>query len=440
MKHLFMVLNRLVICLFMFLLGENLSFGQQFRAAVCKVNITPDDSQHLLGYGARKSTAVHDSIYHRIVVMDDGTQKFILVSSDICLVSPSEYDKVAKKIEEKYNVPNNNFWWSTTHTHSAPELGPPGLAEAFLGERYTHQYDTNYTAITESKLYKAVEEAISKLEPARLAVGWGESNANINRRARDIHGNTNLGLNPDIPVDRKIGIIRLEKADHSNMAIIANYAMHGTVIGGECTLISGDGPGVVSDFVESKTGAIMLFINGAAGNVAPIYSTQPNAFRLKEFEALLGEKIIDANSKINGSISQIKMKTGDTIVKTARKDGLKWPGYLSNYTGKDQKGNDIVKLPIRFLNLNNDIAIWAAPLELFNEVAVEIRNKSPFEYTFFYGYTNGWLGYMLTDNEIPYGGYEPTVSPFKVGAQNDLIKSVIDYLKESKRKITGKQN
>lgn len=426
--NLFNIINRLFYCAILLIISNNLTFGQQFQAAVHKVNITPEDSQQLLGYGARKSTAVYDSIYHRVVIMDDGSQKFILVSSDICLISPSEYDKVAKEVFKKFNVPIENFWWSTTHTHSAPELGPPGLAEAFLGERYSHQYDTSYTEMTEEKMYTAIAEAITDLQPARLSVGWGEANANINRRARDIDGNTSLGMNPDLPVDRKIGLIRLEKNDHSTLAIIANYAMHGTVIGGNCTLISGDGPGVVSNYVENKTGAPMLFINGAAGNVAPIYSTQEDAFRLKEFEALLGEKIIEANSKVQTSVSEVKLYTGASVVSTPRKAGLKWPKYLADYTGKNEKGEETVKIPVRFLRINKNIAIWAAPLELFNEIAIEIRAKSPFEFTFYYGYTNGWLGYLLTTKEIPFKGYEPTVSPFTPSAQNDLIQSVGGYL------------
>ena len=52
--------------------------GKQFRASVVKINITPGNSQNLLGYGARKSTGVHDSIYHRIVALDDGTPSFFL--------------------------------------------------------------------------------------------------------------------------------------------------------------------------------------------------------------------------------------------------------------------------------------------------------------------------------------------------------------------------
>src|SRR5688572_1197275 len=72
----------------------------RFRAAVVKVDITPADAQNLLGYGARKSTGVHDRIYHKIVVLDDGVTQFFLISSDICLFSPSEYDRVMARLSK----------------------------------------------------------------------------------------------------------------------------------------------------------------------------------------------------------------------------------------------------------------------------------------------------------------------------------------------------
>jgi neutral ceramidase len=98
-----------------------------FRVSGVKINITPKSPQWLLGYGPRKSSGVHDSIYHRIVAMDDGANQFILESSDICVLSPAEYDRIAAKLEDRYSVGSINFWWTVTHTHSAPELGPPGL-------------------------------------------------------------------------------------------------------------------------------------------------------------------------------------------------------------------------------------------------------------------------------------------------------------------------
>jgi neutral ceramidase len=402
-------------------------YAQHFRAGAAKVNSTSGNSQQLKGYGARKSTGVHDSIYHRVAVFDDGKTRFALVSSDYCSISPSFYDQVAERLQKESGIPKNNFWWSLTHTHSAPEVGPPGLSEAFMPERFTRGYDKAYTTLVENKLIEGVKEAISRLEPAKLAVGWGHSNANINRRARDANSRTTLGLNPDLPVDRRISMIRLEKPDGSPIALIANYAMHGTVIGGKCTLISGDAPGVTASYVENKIGGVMLYINGAAGNIAPIYSTQEGPDRLREFEALLGDKIVEANQAMKTSSADITLFPGDARVETPQKAGLKWPDYLNRYTRK-VNGNEFVQMPIRFLRINQDIAIWSAPVELFCEISNEIREKSPYPYTFYYGYTNGSLGYLLTDEEIPLGGYEPGVSPFQPGAAGNLVRTVLDYL------------
>src|SRR5258705_6188365 len=71
-----------------------------FRASVIKVNISPNTPKQLLGYAARLSTRIHDSIYHRIVALDDGATQFFLDTTDICLMSPSEYDTVAAILQK----------------------------------------------------------------------------------------------------------------------------------------------------------------------------------------------------------------------------------------------------------------------------------------------------------------------------------------------------
>ncbi|MEP6596621.1 MAG: neutral/alkaline non-lysosomal ceramidase N-terminal domain-containing protein, partial [Ginsengibacter sp.] len=271
-----------VVVLFCILSGKN--FAQQtgsskingFRASVVKVDISPNTPKQLLGYGARLSTGIHDRIHHRIIALDDGATQFFLVSTEICEMAPSEYDHVAELLQKKLGINPLNFWWSVTHTHSAPEIGMPGLAELFMGDRYKHEVDTAYTSFIEQTLIDGITEARQKLEPAKLGVGWGFSQANINRRAIDADGKGSIGLNPDGAVDRRIGLMRLEKQDGSPLALIANYPIHGTVLGGENVEISGDAPGIVSEYVEQKIGAPVLLINGAAGNLAPIYSVYPN--------------------------------------------------------------------------------------------------------------------------------------------------------------------
>jgi neutral ceramidase len=414
-----------------------------FRASVVKVDITPADSQNLLGYGARKSTGTHDSIFHKIVVLDDGMTQFYLVSTDICLMSPSAYDAMAGKLKKLFGIDPVNFWWAVTHTHSAPEVGPPGMGTVFLGDRFKHEIDNRYTNLAEQKLIDGIREAREKLAPAKLGVGWGFSQANINRRAVNVDGKASLGLNPDGPVDRRIGLIRIDSEDGKPIALIANYAIHGTVLGPNNLLISGDAPGVAAEYVEDEIGAPVIFINGAAGNLAPIYSVydSPKSGHLSQFRVLLGDRILEANRKIETAVKDVKLTSGAITVETPRKPGLGWPEDLGAYTRTTKEGDNLVRLPVRFLNINDDIGIWSAPLELFCEISNEVRERSSMPYTFYFGYNNGWLGYLPTDEAWPYGGYEvERVSPFTPVAGKALTEAVLNYFENQASKVASSQS
>jgi hypothetical protein len=407
------------------------SFAGEFRASVVKIDITPDQPQWLLGYGPRQSKGVHDRLHNRILVMDDGKTQFFLISSEICLFSPSVYDEVMSALEAETGIKPVQVWWTVTHTHSAPEVGPPGLAGVFMGERYKHDHNTEYTAWFKKRLLEGIKEARAKLEPARLAVGWGMAMANINRRARDLAGPAFLGLNPDGPADRAIGLIRLERTDGKLLALVANYAMHGTALGQKNLLITADAPGIVAEYVEQKLGAPMLYINGAAGNLAPIYTVCSNFenAHLGQFRVLLGDKIIAANDQLGVTTSNVRLSVGEQIVETPRRtDMAGWAPDLKKYIRDTTAGEAVIRLPLRFLRVNDDVAIWAAPIELFCEIALRVRSLSPFPYTFYFGYCNGWLGYMPTEAEFAHGGYEPGVSPYTPRAEDDVVRAAVSYL------------
>src|SRR5215471_12775873 len=91
---------RLIISTFLFVFGVGslTALAGPFRASVVKIDITPDKPQWLLGYDPRQSTGTHDRIFHRIVAMDDGKTQFFLISTDICLYSPSVYDEISREL------------------------------------------------------------------------------------------------------------------------------------------------------------------------------------------------------------------------------------------------------------------------------------------------------------------------------------------------------
>lgn len=397
-----------------------------FKAAVVKMDITPNEPKQLLGYQARKSTGIRDRIYHRILAMDDGRRQFFLISSDLCIISPVEYDQVAGRLKKELGIDPVNVWWTTTHTHSAPEVGHPDITNVFMPERYEHPVDTVYTDFVVHQLLEGIRQVQRNLTPARLGIGWGHSNANINRRARLMNGTSTLGVDPDGPVDRRIGLIKLEKTDGTLLGTVANYAMHGTVLGNKNMHISGDGPGVVAEYVEKQSGAPMLFINGAAGNIAPIYSTG-SGDALEQFNLMLGDKILEAAKKI-ATGTEVNLYAGEAILETPRRLDLSWPQRLAKFNRTTKAGEHFVRMPIRFFKINDELAVWGAPVELFCEISNEIRERSPFPNTFYFGYCNGWFGYLLPENEWKWGGYEPSVSSVTSQAADDLIKLVMNYL------------
>ena len=318
----------------------------EFRAAAVKVDISPKTPQWLMGYGARKSTGIHDPIFHRIAALDDGTTQVFIVASDLCLFSPTVYDEVMAEIKKEMGIEPRQVWWTVTHSHSTPEVGPPGMYDVLLKGRSDHEWDRDYAKFVKSAFIDGIRQARSQLAPARIAVGTGMSRANINRRARDVDGKISLGLNPDGPTDRQIGLIRLERPDGSPIGLIANYAMHGTVLAASMLQISGDGPGIVSAYVEEKFGAPTLYVNGAAGNLAPIYTVQdlPRS-HISEFRVLLGDKIVEANRALGPGGADVKLGVWEKWIETPRKEGLGWSEELKPYAAKSSGGVDLVRVP-----------------------------------------------------------------------------------------------
>jgi hypothetical protein len=181
--------------------------------------------------------------------------------------------------------------------------------------------------------------------------------------------------------------------------------------------------------VEQKLGAPMLYVNGAAGNLAPIYTVYdtPRLGHLSEFQVLLGDRILEANRQTLAAAAEVKLWAGEHVIESPRKNGMGWPEELARYSRISSAGTPLVRLPVRFLKLN-DTVVWAAPVELFCEIAMRVRADSPFAQTFYFGYTNGWFGYLPTARAFEEGGYEPNTSVFTGQVERDLTEGVITFL------------
>lgn len=406
-----------------------------FRASCLKVDITPDQPVLLQAYPRPgPSEGVLDRIYHRVVAMDDGSTQVFLVSSDLALIRFDVYREFCAQLERETGIKAEQVWWNTTQTHSAPQVG---LSAESPG---SFKSNPEYSAWLKKALIDAIGEARSKLEPARLGAATGMSMANISRRPREVDGSVPyVGMNPEGPVDRQIGLIRLDRPDGSPLALIASYALHGTVLpvaGPEFLLVSGDAQGVVAEYVEEKLGAPLLLMSGAEGDVAPIYSTitMPHAKNqglnhLSQFKVLLGDRILAANRSIAAVTSEVNLWTGRTMIETPlKREQSQWYQEAMRDLTRETAEGLMVRIPIDFLKINEEILLWGAPLELFSEIGMQIRDRSPFPYTFFYGLNNGYLGYLTTRKAFAEGGFEPGISPYTEQAEHDFTSGVLTYI------------
>ena len=126
----------------------------------------------------------------------------------------------------------------------------------------------------------------------------------------------------------------------------------------------------------------------------------------------------------------MNLRASRIVVETPKRPELKWSDELKDYLRVSPDGTETLLVPLRFLSINEDTVIWSAPLELFCEISNEIRDRSPFANTFYFGYTSGTLCYLPTEQEYLAGGYEPKTSPFTASAAGHLSAAVNRHLRE----------
>jgi hypothetical protein len=91
---------------------------------------------------------------------------------------------------------------------------------------------------------------------------------------------------------------------------------------------------------------------------------------------------------------------------------------------------DRYALPLQALRIG-DIAVAAAPCEIFAETGLAIKAGSTFENTFTIELANGYSGYLPTPQEHEWGGYETWAarsSHLEVGAEPKIRAMLLELL------------
>ena len=162
---------------------------------------------------------------------------------------PSAVMTVKSAIRAATGIPENHTLIACTHTHSGP-------ATIYL--RDCGEVDQGYLADLQLKLVDAAREAVSNLQAARMGAGRGQIGRGVLNRRQ-----------PGAPIDPDLDVIGFKNEAGRILAILVNYACHAVCLDHTNRLISADYPGVLARTLQEQTGAVVLFTNGAAGDINP---------------------------------------------------------------------------------------------------------------------------------------------------------------------------
>ncbi|MDH7501269.1 MAG: hypothetical protein QHJ82_00955 [Verrucomicrobiota bacterium] len=83
--------------------------------------------------------------------------------------------------------------------------------------------------------------------------------------------------------------------------------------------------------------------------------------------------------------------------------------------------------------LIGDIALVGVPSELFTQLGIDIKNRSPFRYTYVVGLANDWIGYVPDMTAFKLGGYQVWTgyhSYAEPGTGERLVDQAVEMLRQ----------
>lgn len=441
------------------------------KAGVARVNITPPLGFPQAGFAARKevSQGILDDLFAKALVLDDGKIKIAILTCDLLGLDKDVVAEIRALIQKKTDINRSNVMIACSHTHSGPAVKDPG----YLEEKLIAGIIPAWFEVLPHTIAGAVQMAAEALVKARVGTGEGHSDIGVNRRLKTEEGIT-IGPNSQGTVDPTVGVLRVDREDGSPLAVLVNYACHAVTLGPENLLFSADYPGYMMSVLEKvwdgKT--LVMFANGTAGNINPRirgdYAATKRIGGMLAGEVLKVVETIRTNPDVelrglrksiylplkkfpslNEAKAQLeeKKQSLDRVGKdeTLRQDmsGLLGEVVQAKYRvrvieelqrleSREDLQAGRLATEIQALRIN-DSALVALPGEVFVEIGLAIKRRSPFKRTFVIGYANDiHPSYIPTTESYKEGGYEPRWAKVDRGADKVIEDEAVSLLEELK--------
>ncbi len=432
------------------------------RAGASRVNITPFLGGPMAGYSARNrgSESIHDELYAKALVLDDGRTSVGLITTDLIGIDREFSEQIRGLVEERVGIPPDRVWMCGSHTHFGP-----AVSTVRTEQEDADPYDRSYRDVLAVKLATAVQLAHDRLRPARLGGGATRAEGiSYNRRLIRHDGKVEMSLTlpPPYdglkfgPMDPEVGLLKIEgKADGDTIASLVNFACHPVSSTDRMYEFTADYPGYAMDLIESVEGGICLFALGCAGNIVPIQrqgrskrqvglslggcalnalqwiqTTGQLSIRagrktielpLRKFPsaARMEQQITDAEAALNDALKSKAPSREITECREALGLARNLPRWSERFSGRKTRSTEI-----QVFWLGN-IPVIGLPGEVFVELGLRIKKALDAFPVLVVSLSNDSAGYIPDDRAYRQGGYESNVSAFAPGCGEHLVKEAL---------------
>lgn len=406
-------------------------------AGAAEAPITPPAGVELSGYSAREgpSLGVHDDLWCRALVADDGAARIALVSLDLLGLDFALDGALRQAAAEAGEVPPEAVLLNCSHTHAGPavqRLPTLGVPES------------SYVASLPRRVAEVVRAAAGRRRPVVLSYGEAPGRVGINRREWRPDGGVVIGSNPGGLVDEVVRVVQVSDEEGVTIALLFSHACHGTTLGAANRMISAEWMGAACESIRGQLdeGAVPVFLQGCAGHTNPEKMTRSfqvvGQLGARAAEAALRamaaaapmagaplgarlERIeLPLQDSPDAPIAEARVAQAERDFEQARREGatatqvhslqelVNWHRHVLSLA---RQGARALTLPFAVQALRlGDLALVGLSGEVFLEFALQIAAGSPFRHTLVLGYSNGCVGYVCTPEAIAEGGYEPEVS------------------------------
>ena len=194
---------------------------------------------------------MHDSIYVRTLVIDNGTQRVAIVSADLLIIPPTVTALLEKELPT-IDFTLDNTYLGSTHSHNSIGNWAQGVTSLLYGT-----YEDSIVRFIADKIKVSIEKATENLLPSIIKVDSVAMPEGVYNRVTDSG-----------PVDPLIRTIKIERQDSSKLLFIS-YTAHATCLFSKDLVLSGDYPGKLTNTLESSGYSLAMFMAGAVGSHGP---------------------------------------------------------------------------------------------------------------------------------------------------------------------------